>query len=177
MSRRPWGGEEMPDEIYYQSFLNHDRVVHIVDADLQTCETLSVLFRLEGFQTLFSINLAGFLASLERRHPDIIVANVELGADDGVELLHRVNAMRVGAPVFMLEDTPMVEVAVRAMRAGAADVMTKPIDSALLIGNIRDALRQDVRVAVGEVRNRAVEVRGFARLTPREREVLQLITN
>ena len=49
----------MPEEIYYHSFLNRDRIVHIVDPDLQTCEALSVLFRLEGFQTAFSINLAG----------------------------------------------------------------------------------------------------------------------
>ena len=62
-------GPILPEEIYYHSFLNRDRVVHVVDPDLTTCEALSVLFRLEGFQTAFSINLPGFLASLERRAP------------------------------------------------------------------------------------------------------------
>src|SRR3954470_23774615 len=50
----------MADEIFYRSFLNRDRIVHIVDPDLQTCESLSVVFRLEGFQTAFSVNLEGF---------------------------------------------------------------------------------------------------------------------
>jgi two-component system, LuxR family, response regulator FixJ len=167
----------MPDEIFYRSFLNRDRVVHIVDPDLSTCETLSVVFRLEGFQTMFSINLPAFLASVERRRPDVIVANYELGADDAVELIKRVKYLRVGAPIFVLENEPMVQAAVRAMRAGASDVMTKPVDSDLLLRNVRDALHQDVHVATQHQGGRFVEVRGFARLTPREREVLELISN
>jgi two-component system response regulator FixJ len=168
----------MPEEIYYHSFLNRDRIVHIVDPDLQTCEALSVLFRLEGFQTAFSINLPGFLASLERRRPDIVLANFDLeNADDGLNLLRRVKALRMGTPIFMLENRPVVETAVAAMKAGASDVVTKPIDNEHLVGIVRDALRQDVHVSAAAAGRRVIEVRGFAQLTQREREVLQLITN
>ncbi len=55
----------MYDEGYYHSFLNRDRLVHIVDPDSSTCEALSVLFRLEGFQTTFSLDAANFYAGLE----------------------------------------------------------------------------------------------------------------
>ena len=168
----------MQDEIYYHSFLNRDRVVHIVDPDLQTCEALSVLFRLEGFQTAFSINLAGFLASLERRRPDVVIANLELeNPDDGLTLLRRVKTLRMGTPVFMLENRPLVEAAVAAMKAGATDVVTRPIDNEHMVRIVRDALRQDVHVGAVAAGRRSVEVRGFAQLTQREREVLQLITN
>ena len=168
----------MPEEIYYHSFLNRDRVVHIVDPDLQVCEALSVLFRLEGFQTAFSINLPGFLASLERRRPDVVLANFELEhPDDGLNLLRRVKTLRMGTPVFMLETRPMVDAAVTAMKAGATDVVTKPIDNEHLVGIVRDALRQDVHVSAAAAGRRVIEVRGFAQLTQREREVLQLITN
>jgi two-component system response regulator FixJ len=168
----------MPEEIYYHSFLNRDRVVHIVDPDLHVCEALSVLFRLEGFQTAFSINLPGFLASLERRRPDVVLANFELEhPDDGLNLLRRVKTLRMGTPVFMLENRPMVDAAVTAMKAGATDVVTKPIDNEHLVGIVRDALRQDVHVAAAAAGRRVIEVRGFAQLTQREREVLQLITN
>src|SRR4051812_6379953 len=98
----------MPDDILYSNVFNRDRIVHIVDPDLQTCETLSLVFRLEGFQTMFSINLGGFLASLDRRHPDVVIANADLGDDDGVDLVRRVRTMRIGAPVFLLENHPMV---------------------------------------------------------------------
>ncbi len=168
----------MPEEIYYHSFLNRDRTIHVVDPDLHTCEALSVLFRLEGFQTAFSISLPGFLASLERRRPDVVLANFELEhPDDGLALLRRVKTLRMGTPVFMLENRPMVEAAVSAMKAGATDVVTKPIDNEHLVGIVRDALRQDVHVSAAAAGRRTIEVRGFAQLTQREREVLQLITN
>jgi len=69
----------MSDQIYYHSFLNRDRLIHIVDADPATCEALSVLFRLEGFQTTFSLEAAHFIVSLERRRPDIVVLNLAVG--------------------------------------------------------------------------------------------------
>jgi FixJ family two-component response regulator len=166
-----------PDDLPYHAFFNRDRVVHIVDGDLQTCEALSLLFRLEGFQTSFSINLAGFVAALERRRPDVVIANLDLEDGGGLELLGRVKAMRMGTPVFLLEDRPAVEAAVAAMKAGAADVFTKPVDNETMLRAVRETLRQDVHLGPMQAGRRAVEVRGFAQLTPREREVLQLIAD
>lgn len=167
----------MSEEIFYRSFLNRDRLIHIVDTNLPACELLSVHFRLEGFQTTFSINLSGFLATLERRRPDVVVANFELGEDSGIDVLRRVKAMRMGTVVFMMEDRPMVDAAVLAMKLGATDVVTKPIDTEHLVRAVREALRQDIHVGAVQAGGRSIEVRGFAQLTPREREVLQLITN
>jgi two-component system response regulator FixJ len=167
----------MTEDVYYPSFLNRDRLVHILDADPATCEALSVLFRLEGFQTIFSIDPESFFAAIERRRPDVIILNQRIGADDGIGILRRVKAMRQGMPVFVLEDTPQVDTAVKAMKAGAADVVTKPIDTERLVRTVRDALRQDIHVSAVDAGRRPIEVRGFAQLTPREREVLQLITN
>lgn len=167
----------MTDQTYYRSFFNRDRIVHVVDPDLQTCETLSLLFRLEGFQTAFSVNIDGFLAALERRRPDVVVANFELAGEEGLALLKRVKALRMGMPVFMIENRPDVEAAVVAMKAGATDVVTKPIDNEQLVRLVREALRQDIHIGAVEDGRRPVEVRGFSQLTRREREVLQLITN
>ena len=119
----------MGGELYYHSFLNRDRLVHIVDGDVPTCEALSVLFRLEGFQTVFSVDTAGFYAGLERRRPDVVVLNMRIGSEDGVAVLRRIKALRTGMAVFMLSNEGQVDVAVKAMKAGAADVITKPIDT------------------------------------------------
>ena len=167
----------MSDEIYYHSFLNRDRLIHIVDPDLASCEALSVLFRLEGFQTMFSLDAGQFLISLERRRPDIVVLNLRVGEESGLSLLRRVKSMRTGTPVFMLADHPQVEAAVTAMKLGASDVISKPIDTEHFLTVIRDALRRDVHLGAMQGGRRPVEVRGFSQLTPREREVLQLITN
>ncbi|ODT83182.1 MAG: hypothetical protein ABS76_04470 [Pelagibacterium sp. SCN 64-44] len=167
----------MSDQVYYHSYLNRDRLIHIVDADPATCEALSVLFRLEGFQTVFSLEAGHFSISMERRRPDIVVLNLKVGDESGLGLLRRVKSLRTGTPVFMLADEPQVDAAVMAMKLGASDVITKPIDTEHLLTVIRDALRRDVHLGAMQGGRRPVEVRGFSQLTPREREVLQLITN
>lgn len=167
----------MSEDIYHHAFLNRDRLVHIVDPDPTTCEALSVLFRLEGFQTAFSIDTLSFFAAIDRRRPDVAIINFAVGGDEGLAVLRRVKSMRMGLPIFMIGNEPHVDHVVLAMKAGAADVLTKPIDTDHLLAGVRDALRQDVHVSSIDSGRRLIEVRGFDELTPREREVLQLITN
>lgn len=167
----------MHEEIYYHSAYNRDRLIHMLDPDPATCEALSVLFRLDGFQTQFSLDPLSFFTAIERRRPDVVVLNCELGGEDGLSVMRRIKALRAGVPVFVLCNEPDVELAVLAMKAGASDVITKPVDTDHFVRAVRDALRQDVHLAPLQDGWRKVEIRGFAQLTPREREVLQLITN
>jgi two-component system, LuxR family, response regulator FixJ len=167
----------MNNEGLYHAIFNRDRLIHILDADPNTCEALSVLFRLEGFQTEFSVDTASFAMAIERRHPTLVIANLKVGNDTGLSILQRVKEIDTGTPVIMLADTRDVETAVQLMKAGAADVVSNPVDKDYLLGVVREALRHDVPLAGAESGRRAVEVRGFSQLTPREREVLQLITN
>ncbi|SFZ86252.1 Two-component response regulator, FixJ family, consists of REC and HTH domains [Devosia enhydra] len=167
----------MTSEIYYHPYHNRDRLVHILDHDLSTCEGLSVLFRLEGFQTVFSQTTEQFYPAIERRRPDIVILNGRLGPADGLEVLRTVRAQRGGTPVFVLVDRDSLDIAIQAMKYGAADVITRPIDTERLLRAVRDCLRRDVHIGPLVSGVRPVEVRGFNQLTPREREVLQLITN
>lgn len=167
----------MSGENYYHTYLNRDRLVHIVDADPGICEGLSVLFRLEGFQTIFSLDAQQFITAIERRRPEVAVINLALGQESGLPLLRRIKALRNGTPVVMLADEPQLDAAVTAMKLGATDVVGKPIDSEHLLNIVRDALRRDVHLGAMQGGRRPVEVRGFSQLTPREREVLQLIIN
>lgn len=154
---------------------HHDRLVHIVDADPAICEALSAVLRLEGFQTLFSIDTAGFFASLERRCPDVVIVNLRIGREDGIAVLRHLRIMHRRMAVLALEDTAHVERAVLAMKAGAADVVTKPIDADRLLRAVRDALHEETGFVAANSRRRAVGMRGFSQLTSREREVLLLI--
>lgn len=167
----------MSEEVYYHSFLNRDRLVHIVDPDAGTCEALSVLFRLEGFQTVFSLASEEFFSSLDRKRPDVVVLNLGVDEGEGLLTLKKVKAMRTGTPVFIVTDTADVNAAVSAMKAGATDIITKPIDTERFVRSVRDALRRDVHLGAIQGGRRPIEIRGFNQLTPREREVLQLITN
>lgn len=164
-------------DVFYRNSFNRDRFVHIVDSDLSTCEAFSVLFRLEGFQTGFSSSFEDLFAALDRRIPDVLILNLIVDGDDAVPAVGRIKAMRTGAPIFMISDEPNVARAVDAMKAGAADVFTKPVDTERFVRSVRDALRRDVHIGAVQGGQRPVEIRGFSQLTPREREVLQLVTN
>lgn len=165
----------MRDDFCCHTFCNRDRLIHIVDADPATCEALSVVFTLEGFLTAFSLDTPSFFSSVSRSRPDAVIVNLRVGNDDGLSVLRRIKAMRHGAAVFIIEDNPQVENAIIAMKSGAADVLTKPLDMDRLVRAMRDTLRRDRHLSAIQSGRRHVEVRGFAQLTPRERDVLQLI--
>lgn len=167
----------MNTEVSYRSFLNRDRLVHIVDSDPNTCEALTLLFRLEGFQTALSLDLSDFLARFEERKPDVVVLNATMGESSTLSVLEDIKALRTGIPVFIVSDTSDVDMTVEAMRLGAHDVFVKPVDTERFVRAVRETLRRDVHIGAIRDGQREVEIRGFTHLTPREREVLQLITN
>ncbi len=167
----------MSEELYYHSYFNRDRLVHIVDPDRTTCDELAMLFRIEGFQTATSLDGAGFYAELLRRRPDVVVVNLGVGPEGGLSVVDNVKSMRLGTIVFLTVDQPDVPATVEAMRLGASDVLNKPIDRERLVRSVRDALRRDIHLGAMREGRRPVEVRGFGQLTSRERQVLQLITN
>ncbi|MGV3650804.1 MAG: response regulator, partial [Devosia sp.] len=153
----------MTTEIYYHPYHNRDRLVHILDTDAGTCEGLSVLFRLEGFQTVFSQTAEQFYLAIERRRPDIVVVNGRLGSADGLEVLRTIRAQRGGTPVFVLVERDSLDIAIQAMKDGAADVVTRPLDTERLLRAVRDSLRRDVHIGPPVSGVRPVEVRGFMR--------------
>ncbi|MCB1516206.1 MAG: response regulator [Hyphomicrobiaceae bacterium] len=167
----------MSDQIFYHSYHNRDRLVHIVDNDPGTCEALSVLFPLEGFQTRFSTDTETFRLSFESRSPDIVVLNLRDREQDTFQTLTAIKDRQMGIPVFVLLDQADVDGAVDAMKLGATDVFVKPLDNEKLMRSVRDALRRDVHLGAVKGGRRPVEVRGFNQLTPRERDVLQRISN
>lgn len=149
--------------------------VRIIDPDLQTCEALSVMFRLEGFQTSFATD--GDFAFRTESPINVLIINFALPCGSGISVLRQAKAELQGVPVFMLSDASDVDAAVLAMKFGAEDVVRKPIDSEHLLGIVRTALRSNIHIGASKNGIREVEVRGFAQLTSREREVLQLLVN
>lgn len=151
--------------------------VDIVDSDLATCEALSVLFRLEGFQTRFFVDATQFASRLSALSPDVVVLDMTPGNESGVDILRLIRFTLPGTPVIMIARAPDIDDVVLAMKYGATDVISTPIDAERLVSVVRNALRRDVHVGALRDGQRQVEVRGFSQLTKREREVLQLIVN
>lgn len=148
-----------------------ERLVYILDPDAETCEVLAATLRGEGFRAIVASTVEAFNAELARRRPDVALINARIGPADGLAVLRRARAARSQLPVFMLQDRPLVEPAVAAMKAGATDVLIKPFDPDRLVLLVREALRQPRLQPPA----RSSGPGALVELTRREREVLQLI--
>jgi DNA-binding NtrC family response regulator len=69
---------------------------------------------------------------LDRRRPDIVLCDVVLPGESGLELLKRVKRQDERLPMVMMTAHGNIDAAVEAMKAGATDFLTKPLDYAML---------------------------------------------
>lgn len=157
--------------------LTKQRVVHLLEADIEACENLSMLMRMEGYEVEIFTRAEPFWQSLEFRQPDIVVMNAMLGEESTLPILFELKQRRMSAPVFIISSSQDIDQAVRAMKIGATDYMSVPVNAEHLLRQIRNVFQREVDIGPAHAGRRTIEVRGFSQLTQREREVLNLITN
>jgi len=162
----------MSEAIVFSPSLKAQRVIDIFDEDIKTCEVLSLLLRLEGFDTAFDIDVAGLKWRLEHKRPDLVICNSSLPAPDWESLQALLRQMHI--PVILLQDHPDVLAAVEAMKRGVASVVPKPFDSEFLLDVIREEIARDLRIYTGDGRAE-ISTRGFSQLTARETDVLRTV--
>lgn len=162
----------MRDDVTLPSFGGRERLIHIVDAELSSCEALGVVFRLEGYRTALFPDVRSFLSGYSHRLPDVVILNRRIGRDDGLVLLRHIKARHPCIPVVVIEDRAEVDDAVLAMQRGASSVLVKPLDMDNVVRAVREALRRSLPPH-GD--RRPSSEHGASRLTPREHQVLQLI--
>ena len=90
---------------------------------------------------------------------------------DGFGIQERLSAGGIERPVIFLTGIGDVPASVRAMKAGAVDFPTKPVEPAALLAAVDQALARDAALRAERAEGEAVR-RGLASLTPRERQVL-----
>jgi FixJ family two-component response regulator len=108
--------------------------------------------------------------------PAVLLLDVRLPGLSGMALLERLRAERSPLPVIMLTGHGDIDMAVRAMKVGATDFLTKPFSSQILLDRIQDLLRRSSELAarVGGPDEAAAR---FATLTAREREIFDHIVS
>lgn len=151
------------------------RTVHVIDDDDAVRRALAMLFRSAGIPVETYPSGSAFLEALPRLHEETIgcvLTDVRMPGLDGLELLGRLKQCGFGRPVVVMTAHGDVSMAVRAMRAGAADFIEKPFDRRALVKATEAAF--GISHVPGETSaNNAAE--RIAALSPREREVLDLL--
>lgn len=149
-------------------------IVYIVDDNEGVRETLKSLFESVNQLVEAFASARLFLDAYPVGQPGCLIADVRMPEMSGLELHEEMLRRGIDLPVIIITGFGDVEMAVNAMKAGAADFIAKPYKEQELLDRVQKAIARSVesRRAVG--REREARER-LARLTPREREVLDLV--
>lgn len=150
-------------------------MVFVVDADATVRDALELLIESAGWQVETFPSGEEFMARACALAPSCLVLDVELPGLSGLDLQKRV-ADRTDMPVLFLSAHADVATTVQAMKAGAAEFLTKPCKDDVLVDALRDALDRSRAAQRQQAEMRGMRSR-YASLSPRERQVLALVVH
>jgi len=135
--------------------------VLVVDDEASARSGLEKLLRQEGFSVDVAADGPAALAIASDHPPDVVVTDLKMPGMDGVELLTKLHEQDRDLPVVVVTAFGEVSSAVNAMRAGADDYLTKPVDFDALTLSIERAMqRQALRVEADNLRRQIREREG-----------------
>lgn len=145
--------------------------IFLVDDDAGVLKALSRLLRARGYDVQSFTSPQAFLANHDASIPGCAVFDVSMPGLDGLELQQALTAGGSQRPVVFLTGKGDIPTSVRAMRAGAIDFLTKPVNDDDLLAAIARAEKEDVTTRRAGAELDSINAR-FAILTPREHEVM-----
>jgi FixJ family two-component response regulator len=150
-------------------------LVHIVDDDSAVRSGLGSLVRSVGHEARLYGSANEFLGSDLPCVPSCVLLDIRLPGANGLDLQESLIKVGVLVPVILMSGHGDIQMTVRGMRAGAIDFLTKPMRHQDVLDAIALAVDRDRERRLRQAKTDAVRVR-HAKLTPREREVLNLVT-
>jgi FixJ family two-component response regulator len=149
-------------------------IVYVVDDDPVVLRALERLLESAGFKVAAFPSAQEFLERHDRAASGCLLLDLAMPGLNGLELQAMLEQRASHLPVVFLTGHGDIAASVRAMKQGASDFLTKPVDDDLLIATIGDALARDRAQRASRVELESIAQR-LATLTERERQVLELI--
>jgi FixJ family two-component response regulator len=151
-------------------------IVFIVDDDVSVRESLELLIRHEGWKPETFASAQAFLDRPKTRAPSCLLLDISLPGINGLELQKRIAVERPDMPIIFITGYGDVPKTVQAMKAGAAEFLTKPLNDEVLLGAVRQALERSRFVLAQDTEMRQLKNR-YDSLTPREQQVMALVVS
>jgi FixJ family two-component response regulator len=148
--------------------------VVVVDDDVSVRESLELLIQNEGWQPALFESAQEFLARLPSVVPSCLILDVNLPDLSGLDIQQRISDAKSSTPIIFITGYGDIPTSVRAMKAGAAEFLTKPLNDEILIAAVRQAVLRSQANLKREGAQRQLQER-FDLLSKREREVMNLI--
>ena len=152
--------------------MSNPPLIHVVDDDESLRTALLRLLGAAGFEARGYASTGEFLLAPLPDRPGCVLLDLRMPGPSGLDLQSALQQRGIGLAVVFLTGHGDVASTVQAMKAGAVDFLTKPVDGETLLDAIRRALEQDARRRATRAEAAELEAR-FATLTPREVEVFQ----
>ena len=147
-------------------------IVHIIDDDDAVRTSVATLLEIHGFSTRVYESGIEFLKRVEPSGPSCALIDLKMPELDGLALLQKIMESNNKIPVVMMTGFGEVATAVKAMKAGAADFLQKPLDQAELL-TILNRLFSDSQV-MAELQEQKKQAQArLNKLTDRERDVFK----
>jgi FixJ family two-component response regulator len=151
------------------------QIVHIVDDDESIRCALTRLLHAKGYETRSYKSAGEFLSSGLASSPGCMILDVCMPGHTGLEL-HRVLANDNPCPAIFLSGRADISMSVEAMRAGAVDFLTKPVNQEHLVRAVNMALARDAAQRASQEHRQSLCQR-YGVLSQRERQVLQRVAD
>ena len=152
----------------------NDATVFVIDDDASVRDSINLILSLKGTRTQLFSSGEDFLEAYRPEWRGCILTDLQMPGMSGLDLQQALQERGVLLPVVVLTahgDVPTTRV---AMKGGAFDFLEKPINDEILLDVLKNAIREDIHRHAAESAEDALRSR-LARLTPREREVLDLL--
>jgi FixJ family two-component response regulator len=150
--------------------------VYVVDDDQSMRTTLSSLFRSVDLTVELFGTVAAFLSHNRSDARSCLVLDIRLPDVNGLDFQEQLQNAGIRIPIVFMTGHGDIPMSVRAMKAGAVDFLAKPFRDQDMLDAVNAALRHDEQARDTERLMRVVR-ESFARLSQREREVMELVTS
>jgi FixJ family two-component response regulator len=151
-------------------------IVFVVDDDISVRESLASLLDCVGLKSESFASAHDFLARPRPLVPSCLLLDVNLPDLSGLDLQKRVVVDRIDMPIIFITGYGDIPMTVQAMKAGAVEFLTKPLNDEALLSAIRLALERSRASLEDEDSMRSLNER-YASLSRREREVMTLVVS
>jgi two-component system response regulator FixJ len=151
--------------------MSNRAVVHVIDDDEAVRDSLAFLLASAGHAAKTYDSADDFLQHIGQLEPGCIITDVRMPGLGGLDLVRRLNALKIDHPVIVITGHGDVALAVEAMKSGAVDFIEKPFDDDVLLAALAAALDQGASTQA-RAEEKATISRRIALLSARERQVL-----
>ena len=148
--------------------------VYIIDDDVHIRAAIQALLKAEGLHTESFGTPHEFFGRQRSEGPSCLILDVKLPGMNGLQFQRKLIEGGIVIPIIFITGHGDIPMTVQAMKAGAAEFLTKPFNDEDLLGAVKQALERD-RLTLQHQAEIADLQKRYAALTPREREVMSLV--